>query len=58
MLWPDHCVADTFGAQFSKNLSVSPTDTIINKGIYVDVDSYSGFYRNRDGRTELWSKLK
>lgn len=58
MFWPNHCVADTYGAQFSKNLSVCPTDIIISKGIYVNVDSYSGFYTNADGKQQLLTILK
>lgn len=32
-LWPDHCVAESNGAQFSPLLSVDNTDYIISKGI-------------------------
>lgn len=50
--WPSHCVADTHGAEFQKNLVVLETDTIISKGTHVDEDAYSGFQgKTVDGQT-------
>lgn len=49
-LWPDHCIADSNGAQLSTLLSLDNTDYVINKGMEVDVDSYSGFYTGKDGK--------
>lgn len=46
VLWPDHCVQDTFGAEFSRDLKISETVKIFQKGSDVDVDSYSGFFDN------------
>lgn len=41
--WPVHCVADTEGAAFHRDLQIEPTDLILSKGTRVDEDAYSGF---------------
>jgi len=46
VLWPDHCVQDTEGAVFHKDLKVDLADKIIQKGMKPNVDSYSGFQDN------------
>ncbi|MFA7276709.1 MAG: nicotinamidase [Pseudobdellovibrionaceae bacterium] len=46
VLWPDHCVQGTDGANFCEDLEVSPSDMILQKGTNADVDSYSGFFEN------------
>jgi nicotinamidase/pyrazinamidase len=46
VLWPDHCVQDTKGAEFHKDLKINLADTIIKKGMTPNVDSYSGFQDN------------
>jgi len=43
VMWPDHCVQETFGAEFHKDLVQADTDTIVRKGQNQDVDSYSAF---------------
>ena len=43
VLWPDHCVAGTFGADFADTLNTSRAVAIIRKGTSERVDSYSGF---------------
>lgn len=45
-LWPDHCVQNTVGAEFSNSLEQNRIEAIFRKGTEVDVDSYSGFYDN------------
>ena len=45
-MWPDHCVQDTFGAEFHNDLDISKVTHIIQKGKNPDVDSYSGFQDN------------
>jgi nicotinamidase/pyrazinamidase len=45
-LWPDHCVGDTWGADFAPGLAIWRVHRIFQKGIDRDVDSYSGFYDN------------
>jgi len=46
VLWPDHCVQNTKGAKFHKNLKIDLGDRIIQKGMNPEVDSYSGFQDN------------
>lgn len=43
LLWPDHCVAGTEGAQFSDALQVNYANAIVRKGTHSLCDSYSGF---------------
>ncbi len=46
ILWPVHCVEDTFGSEFSSELDVSRIQKIIYKGTQPNVDSYSCFFDN------------
>lgn len=46
VLWPDHCVQQSLGAEFASNLQLPETAKIIQKGTNVEIDSYSGFYDN------------
>jgi nicotinamidase/pyrazinamidase len=46
ILWPDHCVQGTFGAQLHAGLSVPHTELILRKGFRRDIDSYSAFFEN------------
>jgi nicotinamidase/pyrazinamidase len=43
VLWPDHCVQGTFGAEFSAALSVPQAEFIVRKGYRREIDSYSAF---------------
>lgn len=46
VLWPDHCVIGTKGAEFSVALDIPHVQTIIRKGYRETIDSYSGFKEN------------
>jgi nicotinamidase/pyrazinamidase len=46
VLWPDHCVPGTLGADFHKDLDLRPVDLIIRKGKDLLIDSYSTFLEN------------
>lgn len=46
VLWPDHCVQGTAGAEFSKQLDMKKVEAVFRKGTNADIDSYSGFYDN------------
>lgn len=46
ILWPDHCVRTTLGADFHKNLDVPHAALVLRKGIDRKIDSYSTFYEN------------
>jgi nicotinamidase/pyrazinamidase len=50
VLWPDHCVAGTPGAELCRDLGWERVTAIIRKGTNHDVDSYSGFRNNWDER--------
>ncbi|MFW9916927.1 MAG: bifunctional nicotinamidase/pyrazinamidase [Candidatus Thorarchaeota archaeon] len=51
VLWPDHCVQETTGAQFHEDLATHYAHLIIRKGFHPRVDSYSTFLEN-DKKTE------
>ncbi|HEV2954534.1 MAG TPA: bifunctional nicotinamidase/pyrazinamidase [Xanthobacteraceae bacterium] len=46
VLWPDHCVQGTQGAQFRDDLHIPHAALVIRKGIRRAIDSYSAFYEN------------
>ena len=46
VLWPDHCVQGSKGAEFHPKLNTLKTQVIIRKGFRRDIDSYSTFYEN------------
>lgn len=46
VLWPDHCVQGTTGAQFHPALQMNKVEAIFRKGMDPEIDSYSGFYDN------------
>ncbi|MFK4811467.1 bifunctional nicotinamidase/pyrazinamidase [Devosia sp. ZW T5_3] len=43
VLWPDHCVWMSHGAQISADLDIPQAQLIIRKGYNPRIDSYSGF---------------
>ncbi|MDV3252406.1 bifunctional nicotinamidase/pyrazinamidase [Devosia sp. BK] len=43
VLWPDHCVWVTHGAELSSDLDIPHAQLIIRKGYNRAIDSYSGF---------------
>ncbi|WP_299735695.1 bifunctional nicotinamidase/pyrazinamidase [uncultured Roseobacter sp.] len=46
VLWPDHCIQGSLGAQFHPELHVDRADLIIRKGYNPQIDSYSAFFEN------------
>lgn len=46
VLWPDHCVQGSHGAEFHPDLDLNRVETIFRKGMNPEIDSYSGFYDN------------
>jgi len=46
VLWPEHCVQGSFGANFHKDLDLREVDLIIRKGNDLNIDSYSTFADN------------
>ena len=43
VLWPDHCVQGTSGAELHPDLEISHAQLVLRKGFHPDVDSYSAF---------------
>ncbi len=59
ILWPDHCVQGTEGAEFHPDLDTTPVQMIIRKGFRPHIDSYSAFYENdRETPTGLTGYLR
>jgi nicotinamidase/pyrazinamidase len=59
VLWPDHCVQGTVGAQFHCELKLPHAQLIIRKGCNPDIDSYSAFVEaDRRTTTGLAGYLK
>ncbi|MEO9885508.1 MAG: bifunctional nicotinamidase/pyrazinamidase [Balneola sp.] len=46
ILWPNHCVQESRGAEFHPDLETKNTNMIIRKGFRPGIDSYSAFYEN------------
>ena len=46
ILWPDHCVPGTPGAEFHPDLDTLRFDLIVRKGTDPALDSYSAFFEN------------
>jgi nicotinamidase/pyrazinamidase len=51
VLWPDHCVQGTPGADLSTGLRIPQAQLVIRKGYHPDIDSYSAFLE-ADGKTQ------
>jgi nicotinamidase/pyrazinamidase len=50
ILWPDHCIPGSRGAEFHAGLDTVRAEFILRKGFHPGIDSYSAFYEN-DRRT-------
>jgi len=50
-LWPDHCIQNTFGAEFYKDLTTTHFEKVMHKGAETDIDSYSTFFDNEKKRS-------
>jgi len=46
VMWPDHCIQGSKGADFHPELKLDKIETIFRKGTDPEIDSYSGFYDN------------
>ncbi len=59
ILWPDHCVQNTHGADFAQGLHRERIGAIFHKGTDPKVDSYSTFFDNaRKRHTGLAAHLQ
>jgi nicotinamidase/pyrazinamidase len=50
ILWPIHCVRGTYGAELCAGWDHSKINMIIEKGVDINVDSYSAFFDNAHRR--------
>jgi nicotinamidase/pyrazinamidase len=50
VLWPNHCVQGSAGADFHRGLKTIGASLVLRKGIHRDIDCYSAFYES-DKRT-------
>ena len=46
VLWPDHCVQGTGGADFHSDLNTDRAEMVVRKGYNPAIDSYSAFFEN------------
>jgi len=46
ILWPDHCIQGTTGAQFHERLQIPHAELVLRKGFRPTIDSYSALYEN------------
>lgn len=51
VLWPDHCVQGTAGAELVAGLDIPHAQLVLRKGFHKDVDSYSAF-QEADRKTD------
>lgn len=51
ILWPDHCVQESKGAELHHDLDTSKVEAFFRKGVDPKIDSYSGFYDNGHKRS-------
>ena len=61
VLWPDHCVQGTAGAEFHPGVegTIRRAHVIVRKGYNPDIDSYSAFFENdKTTRTGLAGYLR
>ena len=59
VLWPDHCVQGSIGAEFHPKLVTKNADLIIRKGFRPEIDSYSAFFDNdHETHTGLYGYLQ
>ncbi len=59
MLWPDHCVQGSTGAELHPHLPVDNVELVLRKGFRKEIDSYSAFRENdRISRTGLTGYLR
>lgn len=46
VLWPDHCIEDTPGAEFHRAMEIPFGSAVVRKGTRQNIDSYSAFFEN------------
>lgn len=51
ILWPDHCIQNTYGSELAKGLHRGQIEAIFHKGTDPKVDSYSTFFDDNRKRS-------
>lgn len=51
ILWPEHCIRDTHGAEFAPGWNHRKVEKIVHKGTEQNIDSYSTFFDNEHLRS-------
>jgi nicotinamidase/pyrazinamidase len=51
MVWPDHCIQGTTGAELHPRLDIRKVALVLRKGMNPRIDSYSAFFEN-DKKTD------
>ena len=51
VLWPDHCIQNSYGSDFPEQLDISKLAKVVYKGSNANIDSYSGFFDNGNFRS-------
>ncbi|ETZ23070.1 bifunctional nicotinamidase/pyrazinamidase [Pedobacter sp. V48] len=51
VLWPEHCIQGTKGAELVPELLTNAVEAIFRKGMDKEIDSYSGFFDNGRKKT-------
>ncbi len=46
VVWPDHCIQGSEGAEFRSGLDLRYVNLVLHKGTKLDLDSYSAFFEN------------
>ncbi len=46
VLWPDHCIQGSSGAEFHPALEWTKAELVVRKGFRASIDSYSAFFEN------------
>lgn len=46
VMWPDHCMQGSFGADLTRELDQERVEAIFRKGMNPEIDSYSAFFDN------------
>lgn len=58
-LWPDHCIQESEGAAFHRDLDTTRAQLVLRKGFRREIDSYSAFQENdRATKTGLAGYLR
>lgn len=58
VMWESHCVWNTPGSEFHKNLLTGRANLILRKGMNPEVDSYSAFFDNNGSSVGLSGYLR